>query len=105
MVGLPVYLWEIKILKQLGDTYEACLDVDKLTGDLIDLQWVCILVWVDDRKLLQALEVKVSEKRLFIQLWWEFPQVGGEASSVEARRTRVVEKGKKMRSLHESLDA
>ena len=91
LVGLPVHLWHFKVPEKLGDACEGYLDINKVTQDMVDFQGAQILVQVEDWKLPQALEVKVGEDSLDIQLWCEYPQPSSEQSFLEIQRARVVE--------------
>ena len=75
LFGLPIFLWEEKNLKRLGDTCGGFIATDKCTRTFSELQWARLLVRVDGEKYLHVLIIKMEGKSWKIQLWWESPLV------------------------------
>ena len=75
LVGLPIHLWEPKILKKLGNAYEGFLAVNKSTKAFSFIHWARILVRVEGGRFPRVLEINMGRKRVEIQLWWEVPPV------------------------------
>ena len=75
LFGLPIFLWEEKNLKRLGDACGGFITADKHTRTFSELQWARILVRGDGEKFPQVLFFKMEETSWKIQLWWEFPPI------------------------------
>ena len=69
LFGLPIFLWEEKNLKRMGDACKGFIIVDKCTRTFSKLQWACILVRVDGEKYPQVLIIKMEGTSWNIKLW------------------------------------
>ena len=83
LMGLPIHLWELKILKKFRDACGGFLAVNKSTMAFSFLQWARILVRVEEGRLPRVLEINLGRKRVEILLWWEVPPV--EFSEMEVQ--------------------
>ena len=62
-------------MKRLGDACKVFIAADKCTRVFSKLQWVSLLVHVDEENFLHVLVIKMEGKGSKIQLWWELPLV------------------------------
>ena len=71
MLGLPISLWVLAILKRMGDACGGFLDVDPLTERKEDLEWARIKVKLPEGVLPSSMEIGVEGEVFVVTLWWE----------------------------------
>ena len=81
LFGLPVFVWEEKNLKKLGDACRGFIAVDNCTRAFSELHWAYLPVRADGKKFLQVLIIKMEGKSWKIRLWWELPPVCSTTSA------------------------
>ena len=71
IVGLPLSLWNLTILRRVGEECGGFIAMDPRTEKLQELQWARILIRTDGEDLPSVLEIAVEEKVYSLVLWWE----------------------------------
>ena len=71
IVGLPISLWDLIILRRVGEECGGFLAIDPQTEKLEELQWARILVKTNGEELPNVLEIGIEEVCYFLSLWWE----------------------------------
>ena len=74
LVGLPISLWDLIILRRVGEECGGFLAIDPQTEKLEELQWARILVKTNDEELPNVLEIGIEEVCYSLSLWWEIRQ-------------------------------
>ncbi|RVW91097.1 hypothetical protein CK203_039969 [Vitis vinifera] len=70
-IGLPLSLWNPKILRRVGEECGGFIAMDPRTEKLQELQWARILVRTEGEDLPRVMEIAVEEKVYTLALWWE----------------------------------
>ena len=73
VVGLPVHLWNRKVLKKIGNECGGFIAMDEDTTSLVELLWARILVKCKGKDTPKTAEVRAGSISYLLQLWWEFP--------------------------------
>ena len=71
IVGLPLSLWNPKILRRVGEECGGFIAMDPRMEKLQELQWARILVRTEGEDLPRVMEIAVEEKVYTLALWWE----------------------------------
>ena len=71
IIGLPISLWDLIILRRVGEECGGFLAIDPQTEKLEELQWARILVKTNGEELPNVLEIGIEEVCHFLSLWWE----------------------------------
>ena len=95
IVGLPISLWNLTILRRVEDECGGFVAIDPQTEKLGDLQWARILVKTNEDFMPSGVEIEVEEFVYYLMLWWELrPKLrkelvdGGEASGRKSGEVR-----------------
>ena len=87
LLGLPLHLWSLPILKRIGDKCGGFDAVDENTELLNDPRWARIRVKWDGSSSPGSMIVAEGDRNFAIQLWWELqPRMMWENSLSKPRR-------------------
>ena len=89
IVGLPILLWSLMILKRARDECGGFITVDEQTKTMGELQWARILVKSRGEARPSVLEIEVEEEVYALSLWWECRPVLRRKHREEAGRKSV----------------
>ena len=93
IVGLPILLWSLMILKRVRDECGGFITVDEQTKTMGELQWARILVKSRGDVRPSVLEIEVEEDVYALSLWWECRLMLRKKLSEEAGRKSVEVRG------------
>ena len=71
IMGLPVFLWDLIILRRVGKECGGFLSIDSQSEKMEELQWARILVKMNGEDLPNVLEIWNEEVCYSLILWWE----------------------------------
>ena len=71
ILGLPISLWVLTILRRVGEACGGFLGIDSQTERMEELEWARILVKTSGKELPGSLEIGVEEENYALSLWWE----------------------------------
>ena len=71
VVGLPLHLWTIEILKKVGNACGGFIALDKDTKQRKDLRWARILVKKDRAGKPSSANLLTGARSYELQIWWE----------------------------------
>lgn len=81
ILGLPISLWVLSILRRVGEECGGFLAIDPQTEKMEELQWAHILVKTNGEDLPSTLDIGVEEACCSLSLWWEIRPVPRKVSS------------------------
>ena len=73
MVGLPLHLWRLDVLKMIGDNYGGFLALDKETALRTKILWVRLLVSAKGKRRPSVVNILEGLRSFELQIWWELP--------------------------------
>ena len=89
VVGLPLHLWSLEILRRIGDVCGGFVDIDKETVLRKELKWARLLVKTEGKVRPSTVNILEGPRLYELQIWWEIlPWVTG----VYPVASRVAEK-------------
>ena len=71
VVGLPLHLWSVEILKKVGNACGGFIALDKNTEQRKDLRWARILVKKDRTRKPSSANLLAGARSYELQIWWE----------------------------------
>ena len=91
ILGLPISLWSLVILKKIGEECGGFVEIDEWTRTMGEIQWARLLVKTRGDFRPSVLEIEVEEEVYTLALWWEIrPVVRRIFSEAENRRRNEV---------------
>ena len=104
MVGLPLHLWTLKILKKIGDACGRFLALDKVTTLRTEVMWAKMLIKLVGKSRPTAANILEGSRSFELQIWWEtppwLPKVYPTSSNAEAKIPKEEDDGGARAALH-----
>ena len=98
VVGLPLHLWTLEILKKIGDACRGFLALDKVTTLRTEVMWAKMLIKVVGKSRPSAVNILEGSRSFELQIWWEIPPWLAEAypvcSKVETKNPKEEDDGR-----------
>ena len=73
VVGLPLHLWTLEILRKIGDACGGFVAEDKVTEMKKEMKWTRMLIKSEGKAKLSTVNILEGPRSYELQIWWEIP--------------------------------
>ena len=87
LVGLPLHLWKMEVLKKIGDACGGFVAIDKNTEGRMELRWARILIKSTGAPRPSTVNILEGPRSFELQIWWEVPPWATDVYPAYARAT------------------
>ena len=81
VVGLPLHLWTLEILKKIGDACGGFLALEKVTTLRTEVMWARMSIKLIGKSRPSAVNVLEGSRSFELQIWWEIPPMACQSLS------------------------